>query len=986
MTHLAAMQQATKMAEAVYNQFLEQVLIKTVLADRKGQLSEENQKRIDKGTHINHLSIRLMTVSGKGGWHQDLDKRQQYGRNINITLLDHLLSVTRGSLMLAALDWLNQSPDMESAYLKKKLIVITAIAFLHDADKDLYEELKSAAKKSGQELKTSRNIELEPKHIEILINRYGLTDFLASAEVHLTADQLLYLITKVEATQSHRYPPVKLPPRDFEKLPLYVRLADKLDGAWVASDTVNKEGIVQQGGIVGVLQRLAKDGSFLDEHSQLRHDWQAIDVFDPHHPFLLDELQRWLSVYTRHDAGILPLLETHQDGRLFMLLPQAQFETIVTHAITALCRRLPFQLELVISTRGIPALYNGQPTYEELEEFIDKLPQREIGQLLRVKSSYQTILLEPLDALLQTIDLQPRFPKKSSGQLVTLYSRFEDLNEEWLKRAAQAVLLLSLNLDTKPKDNIPNYEQREAAFIQVIEQARPTWIEAIEDSYSRRVVTALWAVHLAAQQEELLETIWGEEGLLQQWLEGTDEQPGFNQFITGRGSEVIAAVKRHFGQLLAGHRIFPEDEQAIGRCLFTDEPVNFDASIDEALGLYEVKVSAFSGRDNRPESLLSEKAHTNVSLVAIAEHKLRAEAHQAQGGKRSGVPTLISSPTTLGLFGGLVITDDKAMRAMSLFDLSRLEVKKGKVFKGMEMYQARYRMARFESMPVKLTDQVNHLRLMLQACLRMGRPLHVFRGLPTLQRAFFYYDAMPRVLINLLQDWLDDNRTPALRLEVIPRAIQQLELAQLLLETNGLGYDILKLYANPTTQFGAICLAWCHLQDQSQNKSSETLSKRLYWNYFDYRRGNKPMNPKDAPLVELGTAAAGIQKYISISGSTSKQMLVFDICLNTVNHARSLNQTDEKSLIYAVAGELEMELTRKGEAAAKDNRGDNKLVEACLAVAELFVKQVWLKVLKGHAPSQQNRRILGSIYRMAFLQAHGELAQQKKTTKAKTVA
>jgi hypothetical protein len=981
MIHLAAIQQATEIVEEVYNQFLEQVLVQKVLMDRKGQPSEEAKKRIAKGTHINHLPIRLMTVSGKGGWHDDPEKRQQYGRNINITLLDHLLSVTRGSLMLAALDWLDQSPDMERAYLKKKLIVIATIAFLHDADKDLYEELKPTAKKPGLELKTSRDIELEPKHIEILVHRYGLADFLASVEVNLVADQLLYLIMKVEATQSHRYSPVKLPPRDFEKLPLYVRLADKLDGAWVASDTIKKDGTIQTGGLAGVLQRLAKDGSFLDENSRLRHGWQPIDVFDPHHPFLLDELQRWLSVGSRRVTGILPLLETHQDGRLFMLLPQAQFEAIVTHAIATLCRHLPFKLELVISTRGVPALYNGQPTHEELEEFINKLPQREIGQLLRIKSSYQTTLLEPLDALLQAIDLQPRFPQKSSGQLVTLYSRFENLNDEWLRRAAWAVLLLNLNLDTKPKDNIPNYEQREAALVKVLAQERPIWITAIEDSYSRRVITALWAVSLAARQDELLAAIWGDEGLLKQWLEGTDEQPGFNHFITGQGSEVIAAVKRHFGQLLAGERIFPADEQATGRCLFTDEPVDFNASIDEALGLYEVKVSAFSGRDNRPESLLSEKAHTNVSHVAIAEHKLRAEAHQAQGGKKNGVPTLIASPTTIGLFGGLVLTDEKAMRAMSLFDLSRLEVKKGKVFEGMEMYQARYRMARFESMPTRLADQVNHLRLMLQASLRMGRPLHVFRGLPTRQRAFFYYDAMPRVVASLFQNLTDDNDSHALRLEVIPPAIWQLELAQLLLETNGLGYDVLKRYANPTTQFGAICLAWCHLQDQTT--PAEILLKRLYHNYLDYREGNKTMNPKDAILVELGKTAAGIQKYIGITGSTRKQMLVFNICLNTVNNARSLNQTDEKSLIYAVAGELEMELTRKGEAAAKDNRDDKKLIEACLAVAELFVKQVWLGVLKGHAPSQQNRRILGSIYRIAFLQAHGELAQQKKST-AKT--
>ena len=48
------------------------------------------------------------------------------------------------------------------------------------------------------------------------------------------------------------------------------------------------------------------------------------------------------------------------------------------------------------------------------------------------------------------------------------------------------------------------------------------------------------------------------------------------------------------------------NEQAEGRCIFTDEPVPFDDTIDEAVGLYEVRVSAFSGRDNRPESITSE--------------------------------------------------------------------------------------------------------------------------------------------------------------------------------------------------------------------------------------------------------------------------------------------------------------------------------------------------------------------------------------------
>jgi hypothetical protein len=128
------------------------------------------------------------------------------------------------------------------------------------------------------------------------------------------------------------------------------------------------------------------------------------------------------------------------------------------------------------------------------------------------------------------------------------------------------------------------------------------------------------------------------------------------------------------------------------------------------------------------------------------------------------------------------------------------------------------------------------------------------------------------------------------------------------------------------------------------------------------------MPTTDAPLIELGRQAAAMQQYVKLGGSTSKQMLIFNICLNTVNDARRLQQTDNASLSHAIAGELEMELTRK-----KDNfLQEYKLLEACQQLATHFVDNIWLKVLKGHAPSQRNRRVLGSIYRMAFLESQRE--------------
>jgi hypothetical protein len=738
-----------------------------------------------------------------------------------------------------------------------------------------------------------------------------------------------------------------------------------LDGAWLSSNP-------ETGGLRGVLERLKEDQTL---RSDILRDWREIRLFDPHHPFLLDELQRWISFFSRRIAGVPPLIEVHQDGQLFILVPGSCYDEIVKLAIDKLGNRLPFfKLELNVSNRGVPALYNGQPTHTELMEFIaNQLTPRDLGDLFKIKSTLKEQVGNPLGEILSGIGLEPRWPKRTTGALVSLYANLDDLRDvsrECLCRAAHLVLLLNIKIDASPSRGILSYRERENILLEALSKARPHWINEVEDrdSASRRTLTALWVTALADNNAEILERVWGHEGLLQQWLEGKEDQPGFNKFITGQGALVQAEVKRRLSQILSGQRVVAEDETDGGRCIFTDEPVPFDRTIDQATGLYGLKVSAFSGREGRPELLTSELAHTNVSGVSTAEHKLRSLVHELQGGRDNGVPTLISSPTTSGLFGGLGMTDDRAMGAMSVYDLNRLEVKKGRVLNGVQTYQGRYRMARLERVPEDLQGQVNLMRMLLQAARRIGRPLHLFRGLPMPQQAYFYYDAMPKVLVNLLGG-------NALRLEQLPEALGRLEMVQKLLEAPGLGYDVVRLFTTPSTRFAAICWAWCHLRDREE-QGSETV-RSLYGAYLNYVEEKKIMSEQDGALVRLGQAAAGIQQKPLATASASEELLVFNLCFAAANETRRNRQEDPTSLIYAVAGELETNLVRKEKAAARKWRGDKGLMEGCLNLAELFVNQVWFGVLGGRAPSQKSRRILSSIYRMAFLQTHRQRAETK---------
>jgi len=947
---------ATRSAASVYRRFLTEVVEDHVIQDRFGGLpGEKTRKKVESEAMVDPRIPRLMAVSGKGGKAPTEEKQAVYSRFFNVSLLDHLLSVTRGAMVLAALDWMGQNPEMDPAVLERRLSVLAVIGFNHDLDKDLG---------------LPRNAALETAAVAERMARYGIDAFLSAVGVRLTPDELRYLVEKVEATQSHRTPPDEPPPREFESLPLYARLADRLDGAWLSTDP-------DTGGLKGVLRMLSEDRSCL--HTDILKHWKPVHLFDPHHPFLLDELQRWLSLMSLDLAGIPPLIEIHQDGHLFMLIPEERYGGIVAEALDRLCRHLPFRLELDVSNRGMPSLYNGRPSHGEMTEFIEnRLTPKDFTNLFKVKNELVEPLGPPLDDLLSDIGLAPAWPKNPTGALTTLYAALDGIepaDREWLFRAAHLVLLLNLKVDAKAKDGIPLPPEREAQLLEVAAEDRPEWLAETTDDASRRTVTAIWVAALAAENDDVLDRVWEDaDCLLKRWLEGADETPGFNRFIQGEGAAVIQGVRDRLERLLAGDRVVVNEESAQGRCIFTDEPVDFNRTISQASGLYGVKVSAFSGREGRPEQIDSERSHTNVGFASLAEHKMRSEAHQRQGGRDSGVPTLVSSPTTSGLFGGLGLTDDRALGAMSMYDLNRYEIKKGRVLKGIEVYQGRYRMARLERIPESLEGQVNFLRMLLNAARRLGRPIHLFRGLPALRKEYFYFDAMPRALADLLGG-------NGLYLEQLPEGIDRLHMAADLLETHGLGYDVLKRYAAKRTRFGAICLAWCHLRDREDKKSD--LSNRLYAEFATYMEEKEPMNEQDGALVKLGGAAAGIQRNPGGAASANEELMVFKICLDAANEARRIGQEDAASLIHAIAGELETNLVRKDKAAARIHREKKSLVDGCFAVAELFVNDVWFGVLGGKSPTQKSRRILSSIYRMAFLKTHHDRAQEKRNENPK---
>lgn len=143
------------------------------------------------------------------------------------------------------------------------------------------------------------------------------------------------------------------------------------------------------------------------------------------------------------------------------------------------------------------------------------------------------------------------------------------------------------------------------------------------------------------------------------------------------------------------------------------------------------------------------------------------------------------------------------------------------------------------------------------------------------------------------------------------------------------------------------------------------------------------MSESDGALVRLGRAAARIQRNPGRQASTNVEMRLFNLCLTSALALRAAGQNDEESMIHGIAGELETNLVRKDEAAARKHRNDEPLIDECMSFAHQFVTEIWLGVLNGKPPAQKTRRLLGSVYRMAFLQSFSSVnAEDKPQTQA----
>ena len=965
---------AHKAAVEVYGAFIDECVVAKVSQDRVGEAGKPSAGKIDG------RPVRLVTISGKGGWSKDVARAARWEKNDNISLLDHQLSVARGALMF----WLADVPrpwssEADLVEIERRAHALVCIAFLHDIDKDL---------------ELPRGAEITEATVAERMSRYGIDDFLRKQSLRISPAAMRNYIEEVEGTQAARSSAARDYDPRIAATCRYVELADKLEGIFTSREP--------GAGADGVIASLRDPNRWPVLQESTLKQWEKVEIHDHLHDFLLDRFQRALSTTCQETAGRLPLIEVVHDGRLLCVIPKQEAARIKVQALDRFLDALPYRLRFSLNNRLACKFVGGVASWQACCAVMRRTGDwRRFVNLLALPRSFAQAHQTEIDDLFAAAGMATSWSPIFDGTGATVKPALdhpggESFDPDDMEPAhALAFLTIVLNhADTSQKGAAPNADAREQELLSLLHadgKEPPPVVSAApaKDGRTRRVLLALWAIAEVWRSAEadpdeardLLGRIVGRAGLVGLWLEGNETRAGLADQVEDAASETLNALRRRFSAYLAGTPAHAVDSDgAAKRCILCNEPVAAARKVDTASQAHGIKASAFSGRDGRNDHLASPSGDTHLCRVCLAELQLRQKAQEDFKGS-GDLPPLISCPATTGLFGGLAFQSEDAGVSMGLNDLNRLQ-RKGAVYEGLDCQTRRIRLARLERLPNRDAELVTQLRMMLNAARRVGRPIHVFRGAPNRHPAIFFSDALPAWLERLLGG-------NSLRIEQLPAALSKLELFENLADANGLGIGWAKQLADPTAKLGALCVAWALAVDRRGSDDK----KKHAWFLIETRTreqalalirnfGGEPMNLKNSqdPLIRLAWLATRIQKRVGTGASANKQLLCWKTAFAFYPNAERSSSTDRTALILGLAGTLEEELTRKNDAAAKKHRDDRPLDEACIDFARHFAHEVWKNVFKSKEPTNREQRRAAAIYRFALLEAYRERSIAESTT------
>lgn len=931
------------LSRKIYISFLKSVVRNGVfsedeLARESVPLGDETMKKIRSGKRLDHRIPYLARVSGKGG----LDARGVRHDSVrNVSLLEHVTSVARGALVLGEQDLRAAGAEPDESALAARLARVTAVGFLHDADKMIGREREM----------------LGADAIEQLMQRYCVDSFLADWKASASSEWTLAMIDQAEVSRAGRLSPggVMLSLADRADA-AYVRCADRVEGKFLAH------------GPRAAVDELDAFEGFCTP-SALRERWRIVDIYQPHIPFVLEALHIGFASGCEELAGVPPLIETHQDGRLIAILPRDLFDAIREHALAEVARRFRAVTRVSVNTRWALDLHDARATVDDLRDAVSDEGVK--TRLLPVASAHASEGAEIrilVDDTFGELGFSVAWPPadRVTGAMIRLQPRREDSRHGAVFAKAR---MLATGLRCKPPGDTalaratPEPNEREATLLDVLDAHGadvPRAIRRLDDAITRRSLLALVAGGACESDAALDDAVFGHAGLLERWLDGADGSAGLNARLPNdAAAQYVEPVRDMLAQAIDG-RFVPAAEDAPRRCHFTNTPVEESARLKSTVeGIYALGPSAFSGREGRPESHRSTRSGTYLSPLARTEHALRFRDNPRQRDGKN-VSFLLSSPSVTGLFASLPLGSDTDITEVSTYDLRVRDPAKVKTaFSAFDSFERRILVGRYEAHETGLNDSLDMVLRIVEASLRTGRSIHVFQGAPHEVHDRVYFDALPHEI----QRGLGGN---GFRIEEIETVRDQLQTWHQVCSTNGLGVSAATAMMDPDTRLAALCEAVDQI-DRSDSNAHPSLRFTL----LNQAQGLIMTDQTASPIVRFARAMTGYQSGPHRESSQADRTRGMRLALEALDSVSIAGTTDRETMICAVVAEIENAALRETDKQFTARRdGDPTHREALNRAAEIFADEVWRDVFRSRPPDSKARRSAIGIYRVAFERAH----------------
>ena len=931
------------LSREIYKSFLKSVVRNGVFSEEElargaTPLGDKTMNAIRSGRRLDHRLPYLARVSGKGG----MDGRGARHDSVrNISLLEHATSVARGALVLAEQDLRAEGNGYDETALGARLARVAAVGFLHDADKMV-----------GQEREM-----LGADAVWQLMQRYRVDLFLADWKASASPEWMLAMIDQAEVSRAGRVQVggvmLSLPDSGDAA---YVRCADRVEGKFLA------------GGPRAAVDELDAFEGFR-EPTALRDRWRIVDIYQPHVPFVLEALHVGFANGCADLADVPPLIETHHDGRLIAIVPREHFDAIRGAALGEVARRFPTVARVSVNTRWAIGLHHACATVDDLRDAVSEDGVKE--RLLPVASAHAADGAEirmPVDAAFGDLGFAVAWPpaEVDTGAMIPLLPGRQDGRHDAVFASAR---MLAVGLRCKAPDDLalaratPEAAEREEALLDVLDAHAadvPDAIRQLDDAISRRSLLALFAGGACECEAALADAVFGRAGLLERWLDGADGSAGLNAPLPQDASEqYVEPVRDMLAQAIDG-RFAAASEDAPRRCHFTNAPVGEAARYkSKTEGIYALKVSAFSGREGRPESHRSTRSGTYLSPLARTEHALRFHdnPHQREG---RNVSFLLSSPSVTGLFASLALGAESDIAEFSTYDLRVLDPKKLKAtFSAFDSFERRILIGRYEAQETGLKEALDLVLRIFDASLRTGRAVHVFQGAPHDVRDRVYFDALPHEIERGLGG-------RGFRIEALEGVRDQLRTWSQVCGTTGLGVAAATAMMDPDTRLAALCEAVDRID---RSESGPPVSLRF--NLLHQAQGLIMTDKTASPIVRFARAMTGFQSGPHRDSSQADRTRGMRLALEALDAISVAGTTDRETMICAVIAEIENAAERETDKQYTARRdGDPTHREALTRAAEIFAEEVWVDVFANRPPDSKARRSAIGIYRVAFERAH----------------